>query len=789
MIEEWEKLTNRKAPAGLRAFAEDPDSALDDLLGEVGDFDVVARGPAGAIGNWLLPLDTGSALTKTIDESVKSRIESEWLPTEGGGPQNRRRALLLMDLFDVIASAPGKMPKSTAVLMDRFPQHERVLAPWSPAPSQDPLGRFLLAVARNQSDRHLSPHWFRLCRLPASLPLFRAEYAIAGLRGLPPQEDPAADEFPYEVASGLRLLADGIRIAVEGERVDPEEGRKTILALTQVSIAAYPLAGWEEALLENVDHEAPLTAEYLREMARLDQRALPQQVLRKLFDKQSPVLRQPPAAPPQHKQKRRIPFSRLLRDLEKGKHEAPEQMQHFLDEEITKIERKGDLGENLGKFLRQASTAARSRFPREAVWWSQEALRWDPSDVRSWTSATAALRRSGKLEQAVDIAWRAQARFPFKHGIWVEVALALEEQKRLETAAIVFEEAIYRFPDDAPPRSAYAELLLKTNRADEAVVLLKPMVEFYAEADEIPKNAVNLWGSLTAALISSGNVDEAREVATDASRLLPYSYWAQRMPEGFDEFCRRRRELDAAIRAQSPLQEEASWSQTLFSMHSEARLMRQSARRLSKESAEAGHLLESNREKGRTDPLFLAELMEFLVDRGRPQEALGELQRTPFAESVDPSISLAATRAKRAQLTDAGSGSERRYSPKALASLTSHIQAATATIPALRPVALVSSLQGTAAMFDGAVLDGERTSLYGQLQAWLQRVTTRSAQRTDKPAEELDFEEHWAAALESLLGELGDQPTGGELAATAEEREAELDELDEDFVRRIAVLA
>jgi len=790
LIEEWEKLTKREAPGALAAFAEDPDAALDDLLDEVGEPDVVARTPAGAIGNWLAPMSAGSALAKAIDGSVEARLEREWLPSGKEDPGGRRRALLLTSLFDVIASAPGKLPGSAQALVDRFAEHDEALAPWSPAPSQDPLGRFLLAVARNQSDRHLAPYWFNLCRLPANVPLFRAEYGVAGLRGLPRREDPPEDEFPHEVAAGLRLLADGVRVAAEAGRIDPDEGRATVLELAQISISAYPLAGWEEALLANVEEEAPLTAEYLREMAQLDQRALSGKMLHQLFEQASLAVRSAPAVARRPK-RRRVPFNQLKRDLEAGKDGADEQVQYLIDDEIVRMEREGDFGGKLGKLLRQGSNAARKRFPEASVRWSQEALWWEPWDVRSWTSASVALRGAGELERALDTAWKAQARFPFNHHTWVEVGLALEEQGRIKMAAATFKEAIFRFPEEAPPISAYAEMLLEAGQPEEAVDLLRPAVELFGGFDETPENAANLWGGLTAALISVGKDEEARQAAIDGLGLFPDNAWAQRRVKNFEKFRQRRHQRDAEIRKRLPLEEEDPQDPTLFSVLSEARLLRQSARRRSRGSAEAGRLLESRRREGEHDPLFLAELIALEVDHGEPQKALEELDRTPLAEGVDPNVAYAATRAKRVKMAAAGDGSsaERRYTPAALASLTSRIRTAADATPVLRPVALVSALQGTAAMFDGEVLDGERTRLYGELRSRLRRMTEPGERKDGGTAEEASFEDEWASAVKSLWSDVGERPSGGEIAAAVEASTVRLDDLGEDFVRRIAVLA
>ena len=354
------------------------------------------------------------------------------------------------------------------------------------------------------------------------------------------------------------------------------------------------------------------------------------------------------------------------------------------------------------------------------------------------------------------MAWRAHGRFPFNYFVWVELGEMLVAQHRIAAAETVLTEAIRRFPDEAPPISAYAELLLKTGQPAAAVALLRPATERFSAFGDIPRNAANLWSGLTAALLSSGDILGAKEVATQASELLVDDKWASKMPAGFEDFRRERARRDAQPADTSPPVEGA----TLFAGLSEARIFRQRARDTETTGplVEAAALIENHRAQGALNPAFAAESALLLVDRGNPEQALRELADSGLVHTVDPSIAVAAARAKRAMLlrNSEETDVERRYSPSAFDELTSEIRGATLANPAMRPLGLLVCTQLAATMVDGAVLDGERQRLYGALTAWTAELSRHGVDDGKAQSdEELGFAAQWADSIRELTVDVG----------------------------------
>jgi tetratricopeptide (TPR) repeat protein len=706
-----------------------------------------------------------------------------------------------MRLFDVIAATPGKLPEAAASLRDRFTHSTEALAPWSPAPSQDPLGRFLLAVARNQIDRSLSAFWFSMCRLPASVPLFRAEYAVAGLRGLPRPSEAGDDEFPYEVASGLRALTHGIAIAVDDARTDRESGEELLVSITAVAMAAYPLGGWSAELLLGVDDAPPMTAELLHRLSELDERAATQELLSRMLQRQPQSgARAGPErtgrAPGRlERSGQQSSYEPVLKDITKGRSAAVNKMLRTVTSERTRAERSGDWGNEFARLLVKASTAARRHFASQSVEWAEEALNWEPWDARTWTTLTAALRAAGRFEDVLDAGWRSYTRFPYDYFISVELSQALAAQHRLPAAEAVLVEAMRDFPDEAPPISAYAELLLSTGRPTAAVELLSGVVERFLEADDLPANAENLWAGLTAALIGTGDVEMAKEIATNAADLFTDGEWARKMPAGFEVFRRERvrRDAEYSKRSTPPLSNDV----TLFSVLGEARVLRQTAPHASEERrlAEAKALLDRHRPRWGGNSLFVAESTLLLVDSGEPERALKELRQTVFVDVVDPSVAVATARAKRAALLSQSASSAtgtdpRHYRPPAFDALTSEVRAAASSNSALRPLSMLASLQAAAVMVDGPVLERERRRLLSELSTWTEQIRGFAAPNSGGAAtEEFAFARPWADSVRDIWTGLGQAPSGAEIATRACEKANALDHLEETFEHRVAVLA
>lgn len=800
MIEEWERIVGRPAPPLVHGFALDADAALDALLsGRVGS-SLAQRGSAGVLGAWLSPLPADSEFARVVDGALARRIHIEWRrrPAQEG-VLGRRRALMLMRLFDIVAVAPGLLPDSAQELRELFEEHEESLEPWSPAPSQDPMGRYLLAIARTQADRSLAPEWFTMCQLPATMPPFRAEYAIAGLRGLPRSVGVLDDEFPYEVAAGLRLLADGIGTAIAAERIGGSEGRQLLVGIAQVAIAAYPLGGWSAELLLDIDGTAAGTAALLRELARLDERAVTEEALRRMLGRPQRAVTATP-----NRDTSRAPgrlerpqgdatIDAALQRLRTSDPEALRRMQELLDHEVAQAERSGNFGWRLGGLYRRASTAARSGFPEAAVTWGEEARRWEPWDVRSWTVLTSALRSAGRHTVALDRAWRAQGRFSYNPYVWTELGKALAARNHVVSAEAVLEEAMRVFPEDPYLVSVYGEVLVDTGRAAAAVELLREATDRFRG---VAATAPHLWNVLTAALVGAGRTGDALRTAEEAALLLPDNPTAQRTATHFDAFRKERERRDKAYQTEPEAAPEEA-DATLFAIVSEARILRQWARAKSDAGAllQADSLLRGSNSRGRTDPKFVAERALVAVDQGEADQALNELKASSFTDGTDPSIALAITRAKRVALRERASQYGRDamslYEPGLLRTLSLEMREAAQSNPALQPLSWVVNLHAAAGLTDGAALNVEREELYAKVMGWVTRIRESAIEASEESAthEEVQFLRSWSAALGGVWNDLGAAPGGAAIADRTVRRSRELDGIEEQFERRLAALA
>jgi tetratricopeptide (TPR) repeat protein len=790
---EWEQATGKPAPALARQFLADPDAALDALLTGGAGSTVAHRGPAGVLAAWLTWFNPSSEFAQAVDGAVTRRVADEWEPSGEG----RRRALRLIRLFDIVSSSPGKLVHAPDELRSRFETHGDALGPWSSSPSEDPLGRYLLALARTQPDRSRAPFWFAHCRLPASVPLFRADYGIAGLRGLPPAE-PRDDEFPYEVASGLRVLADGVRRGVLSGRFDLTEATRTFVSIGKVCIATYPLGGWSDELLIDSELAEPMTRDLLSELAALDQRAVTADVLRRAFPTPKEKRPAPAPLPAPPTTRRRAPgrresaigkshVQRLLTALRRGKQGSVDRTEVALRTERVRVERSGDFAAEIGALLAQASSAAREHFPAAAVSWAEEALEWEPWDVRAWTVVTAAYRAAGRATDGLDAAWRAHARFPFNPYVWTELGEVLAADHRTAAAEAVLTEAMSRFPDDEAAISSYCELLIATGRAAEAVPILEEATDRFEDTAE---HAPRLWAGLVAALISIGHIDAAKDAARRGYELLPNNAVARQFATRFDRFKRERLRRDAAYAAAGP--QTPAEDGPVFSVISEARVLRQRARSggAGTELDEAWKLLERTRARGGEDPQFVAEVALVQNDRGQPEQALKDVESTPFRDTTHLSVALAVTRAKRVALLSSGTPGERRYSEVRMAQLTAELRSAALSNAALQPLEILARLQSSAALTDGAAVASERERAHADLMGWMRRIANPVDDQPLRPEdEELVFTDEWAGSLSRVWSRLGRAPAGDVIAERATQQAPGLDGLQETFEHRIASMS
>ena len=184
MPESWrEKFSGEPIPEWLASFQADPDDAVDGLLtGRIylGHLNVAERDLL--LADWVERLEA-DAFRERVDGALVRWIKSHW------GRLDYLRPASLADTWqcaaNVVAFAAPRLSGAARELRRHFGERQSFLGVLSVAPSRDPLGRYLAALAANQNDEALASYWDWMCDLPQGLPLYHARYALEGVAGLP----------------------------------------------------------------------------------------------------------------------------------------------------------------------------------------------------------------------------------------------------------------------------------------------------------------------------------------------------------------------------------------------------------------------------------------------------------------------------------------------------------------------------------------------------------------------------------------------------------------------------
>lgn len=229
-------LFGARPPAWLVAFDDDPSAATDALLRDrFNHGSLNAAEPGVLLAEWANRDWQGADFVPRLDAALAAWVEQTWGRGLVDLSTNQRMALALAwcRLANVVAAMPA-LDGTVRTLRQRFEQRESYLGPLSTGPTRDPLGRYLLALARHQTDRALWPEWQRLCGLPGDLPYYYGAYGIAGLYGLPP----ANVIFRLDVADGLVELFEALARRVDTGRLGEAPATKEALSLGRLSVAA-----------------------------------------------------------------------------------------------------------------------------------------------------------------------------------------------------------------------------------------------------------------------------------------------------------------------------------------------------------------------------------------------------------------------------------------------------------------------------------------------------------------------------------------------------------------------
>ena len=414
----------------LASLESDPQGALNDLLigaeplGHLRAADVV-----DVVIEWL---DARPDVLPRIDQAVGQWIESWWGVTVLPGMRTGSlTAIVWCRVCSLIAEA--RLAHSAQVLKPLVTGSRGFLSALVEGRSRDPEGLAWLALARNQEDRSLLDHWWRLCNLPLEEPWYRADYGVHGLRGLPAASPAELGAFRVEVAEGVNRVANALyKRAAQGalpERVAKEEFRR----IARLTAAAYPFeerwrAFWRHVLLV----ENPAYAEWFTSIFNVTrpQRGPQRQVL--------------PAPSLDWADRARDLASRLERD---GTAEVLHANQ-LLKEQQEYASKTG----NVFFLARSATNFAariRERNPAQAVEWAELSRHFDEWNPYTWTIHVASLRTLGKLEDAFRVAQDAWRRFPHNVAVYVELGEVLLSLGHRREGLAILKDAAERFPESA----------------------------------------------------------------------------------------------------------------------------------------------------------------------------------------------------------------------------------------------------------------------------------------------------------------------------------------------------
>ncbi len=592
MNQGWrEAFAPHAVPAWLTAFDGEPVKALDALLRRrfyLGNLQLAESDEL--LIDWLELLD-GTDFPGRLDAAM-----AEWIVRRWGDRSAGRSPELLADAWArllAVVSYAGELEQAGAALGPLFADAHDFLGPLSGSPSRDPLGLYLAAVANHQTDRSRAPHWWWMCDLPDAVPYYHAIYAVAGLRGLPPEPGDPGGGFRRDVARAVVRLARAFyRLGKEGI-LPKKEAREAFRDVGLLTYAAYPLpARWVEALAAELRRVAEPVGPWLAGLIPGGSPEL-QRIIRERRSKPAHSL---PAAPPRPETwasraraiAQALP-SRDPRNLASAEGLLGEQRHH--------AELCGDSEPLVKSLCNFASRLVRARWQLDrAAAWADQARVWDPANPYGWTTLGQILKASG----------------------------------RLDAAESVYQETVDRFPNDVVARNGLEGVRhLRVARGE-----IEPVAESPAVAAPSAEESYQLE-SLPASEVAepSGTYDEAETDRPPAGEPLkaPLGEGLEATPPSRESMSRGRRHLAvtrvrllrrlAAVTAEAPRAEQ---------------LRRQ-----------AEEILEQVLGSAPGDPRAVTERAHLLIDVERPGEARELLDRHLVEMPSAPDLLIALARAER----------------------------------------------------------------------------------------------------------------------------------------------
>src|ERR1043166_3073962 len=469
MIGNEQKVTEEIDASGwLAAFAESPKQAVNDLLWDTfyfGPLNLTDRGQL--LAGWLDRLGDSESFAERLDSELTRWVLDNW-------GWFGRRAEFLVSAWSCLCSVvefSAKLPEESRlrscarVLRSGFDDRQRFLGSFSSAPTADPLGVYLAAVAEFQGeDRTLAPFWHWMCALPDGVPFSHARYAMLGLRRLKRADSSQNGTLRAEIVFGLLRLAQAFDRLTRERGLRDDIARNTFLRIAGQTAAAYrDSPGWSEHGLNQV-------------------LLLPDRPQRWVLEAVQPL------AEAVHHANGRFAARR------------------------GRVDKSIEYDRSWSQRAADASTRLKSA--DVALRWANEAREWEPNNAFTWTTIKDVLLSRGDIEAALYFAWVAWKRFPENVVVRTGLAEALKKANRYFEAEEIYRQTIREFPESVFALTGLSDILKSLRRYNEAEEVYRKTIE------KFPNNVVARTG-LAEVLKTLRQYDDAEKVYRETIEMFP----------------------------------------------------------------------------------------------------------------------------------------------------------------------------------------------------------------------------------------------------------------------------
>lgn len=829
-----EKFSGEPIPAWLESFQADADDAVDGLLTGrlyLGHLNVAERDLL--LADWVERLGDAETFRERLDGALVRWIERYW------GKLDYLRPASLADTWqraaNAIAFAAPHLAGAAKELRRHFGDRQSFLGVLSVAPSRDPLGCYLAALAANQSDDALASFWDWMCDLPQGVPLYHARYALEGVAGLPTD----APERCSVIGGGLLRLGRALHRYVLADIIKASDAEQEWKTLAYWCVTAFPFqARWREFAAREANRLAeplpePLNQWLCEVFALSDEPS--QAASQKTLSVQTGWI------PIQQWVQRAKSIRKLFLSDYDG---ALTQAKQLIEEQ-----RKQPDPYFVVRSLCNFAMRVVRRDPVQALAWAKEAHDLDPPNPFTWTTlaevqlaarqtgvaeATArtayerfprddvaqntyakVLRKAGKLEQAAAIYRATIQHFPDDVVSRAGLADMLKSLDRLDEAEAVYRETIDLFPHDAVARAGLADVLKNLGRLDEAEAAYREVLELFGSDRRV---AVVAFGGQAGVLREMGRYDDALEQVDSALGLEPNNTFALAEHERIlaaqsgkpveqkSPFHRHVRPVSELVSGPLSTMKRRVLLNHIVSLRNWAKAVQEletDAGQAACLRRQAAELVEVILHQHPDDERALAQKSLLRLDVGELDAAQREVEQ---ALRLRPNAQLLLTLQARVDRLRAQRDKERLLpdvEPPVLKAphRLRHLR------PELRPVVLLQQGLGYLALTDGELRKEKASEEFGKLHHWIQHRLDPDARNTDQKNDETeegaefcgretgtdaDFNQWWGEELRRNIFDpvLGSKPLTPanvpDLAAVFEERTSFVDKLEECFVGRLA---